>query len=391
MKTYTIKKRLNIISSKGRTLYDRDADVLTLAYGLSGVEFSFFGCVLTAHFKAQSGIQSKIAPMSGLKQTWEVWPMVAVFLDGEESPSRVFTVNQPEKDELIFFSMKKERHTIRIVKMTEALKTGLQLCVFSTDGEVKKARTKALPTIELIGDSITCGYGVMAQAGTDYFISEHEDPFKTYGYLAAKALKMEPAMVGFSGITAGILYEKPLAMLDIYPYTDAIYELCRKKATPKEKKTGKVASLQTLYEDFGKRLGRFKPAPWDFKAHPVKIAVINLGSNDAAAIALAKDRAAKEKEFDESYEYLIRMVREKNGKNTHIICALGDVTYYLYPNICGVVEQYQKESGDKRIYTLRLGGNVRNDLRGAANHPGVAAQEMMAKELVAFIKENGIA
>lgn len=390
MKTYPIEKLLNTISPKGRTLYDADFKALTLAYGLSAVEFSFTGCVLTAHFKAQCGIQTQTVPMSGAEQSWEVWPLVAVFLDGVEKPYRIFKVDEAQKDELIFFSKKKERHTIRIVKMTEALKTGLQISAFTMDGEVKKARKRAIPAIEFIGDSITCGYGVLAQAGTDYFISEHEDPFKTYGYLAAKELGLEPVMVGFSGITAGILYEKPLAMLDIYPYTDAIYELCKKKATPKEKKTGKVASFQTLYEDFGKCLGRFKPTLWDFHTHPVKIAVINLGSNDAAAIALAKDRTAKENEFDESYEYLIRMIREKNGKKTHIICALGDVTYYLYPNICRVVEQYQKETGDKRIYTLRLGGNVRNDLRGAANHPGVAAQEMMAKELVAFIREKGL-
>ena len=54
-------------------------------------------------------------------------------------------------------------------------------------------------------------------------------------------------------------------MLDIYPYTDAIYELCRKKATPKEKRAGRISSFQTLYEDFGKRLGRFKPTLDDGK------------------------------------------------------------------------------------------------------------------------------
>lgn len=390
MKTYSIKKLLKEITPKGRMLYDADAEVLSLAYGLSAVEFQFTGSVLTAHFKAQCGMQSKVAPLSGAQQTWEVWPMVAVFLDGEEKPFRIVSINQPETNELIFFSRKKETHTVRIVKMTEALKSGLQISSFSMEGEITRSKKKPRPTMEIIGDSITCGYGVKAPVGTDYFMAEHEDPFLTYGYLASKDLNMEPVMIGFSGGTVEMLYEKPLATVDLYPYADVIYELCKKNATVKEKREGRPGALATLYNDFGKRLGRLKPLPWDFERHPVKIAVINLGANDAAAISLGKDREALEKEFDESYDRLIRMVREKNGKETHIICALGDVTYYLYPNICKVVESYQRDTKDERIYTLRLGGNVRNDLRGAANHPGIASQAMMAKELVQFIKENVI-
>ena len=54
--------------------------------------------------------------------------------------------------------------------------------------------------------------------------------------------------------------------------------------------------------------------------------------------------------------------------------------------ICRAAERFVKETGATKIHTLKLRGHVRDDMRGAADHPGIFAHKDMAEQLVSFIR-----
>ena len=365
---------LGKIAPIGRSYAEPERERFVFDWTLSGCVFSFTGKVLIGRFAAQCADQTYDVPVSGATQSWLIWPRIAVFLDDAEEPDRIFTVDAPEKEELILSADDTETHRIRIVKLTEAMKSGASLCGFRGDGAIEAAEYPKRPVIEFIGDSITCGYGNAAPAATGYFIAEQQDPMRTYAYLTARALGREPAVIGFSGICAGMYYLKPLSMLDLYPYTDLIRELSDE------------SSLDALYGEGACDKSRIRPRPWAFSEHPVEAVVINLGANDTAYIFASEDRAEKEAEFDRTYYALLSMIREHRGNDVSIICALGDMNHYLYENICRIVHKFRADTGADNIYLCKLCGHVRDDLRGAADHPGLLSHESMAADLTAFLK-----
>lgn len=99
--------------------------------------------------------------------------------------------------------------------------------------------------IEVIGDSITCGYGNEGVSPCD-FSAETENHYRTYGAIAARALGAEIHTVAWSG--KGVVYN----------FGD-----------------DKNEPLPTVYD----RILAASGDPWDFSWQPDAV-VINLGTND---------------------------------------------------------------------------------------------------------------
>ena len=360
MKTFLMENNADSIRFLGRTLIPADKKEIFFDYSGTGMEFRYIGRVLTCHFNAVAGDEpsSVFAPKSIPK--WKVWPRVAVYLDGSDEPHRIITVDRPDKDEIIFSSCEKEDHVIRIVKLTEIVKSGLSADSFFGDGTILPVKTAKKPVIEFVGDSITCGFGILARPETTWFYGEHEDFTKTYAYLTAKALGMEAQAVSCSGFCVkmkdwnGRLY----GIAEMYPYTDI----------------------------WRQEMNGESPELWDFKHHHADIVVINLGSNDAGGVAISKDPKKAEDAFEEDYYNLIADIRARNGLYTKIVCVLGDMQYYLYDRIAAAAKRFIADTGDTKVYVKKLMPGDNFDVRGAANHPGVMAGERMAKELTAFIR-----
>ena len=363
MRTFSISSLKEAIRPIGRVLADPSGERVYIDWSLSGIEFRYTGRVLTAHFTAESGQEPSGAVIPDGTVFWTVWPRFAVYIDDEKMPHRVFTVDKPDKDEIIFSSDKKEDHTIRIVKLTENLKTGAAVDSFFGDGQILACRHTKKPVIEFIGDSVTCGFGNLGTLASPGFFSEEEDPTQAYAAVAASELGMDFSIIGFSGICAGFKdwNRKPYSMLDLYDYTNVIRE---------------------------DRLGNKDPERWDFKHHRPDYIVINLGTNDADAIAFTGDRDGMEKKFDRYYYELISKVRENNGIYPKIICAMGDMRYYLYDNVVRAAQRYCAEHSDRKIYTLKLRNySPQKARRGAVDHPGVDSALEMGMQLAAFIRE----
>lgn len=96
--------------------------------------------------------------------------------------------------------LKNGPHTVRVIKRTEAF-----VGVTRFDGFQLEMGGKILPVpapkrrIEVIGDSISCGYGNEAASQSERFSIETENANAAYGAIAARALQAEYRCIAWSG------------------------------------------------------------------------------------------------------------------------------------------------------------------------------------------------
>ena len=339
----------------GRTRYDEDGDLLYINWSCSGVSFSFTGTKLSLGYHAVSGTEYDGTPGDPDAPTRTVWPRLAVFLDGAEEPACVLPLCEESGVEVLLCGDREMRHTVRLVKLTENLKTGIAIRMLSADGEIRPLpKSSPVRKIEFIGDSITCGYGNMTQDPSHFFYSEEENGWLSYAALAARALGAEWSMVCSSGICTAPRKEIPLpyAMNELYSLTDGL-------GTDGEK--------------------------WDFYGNPVDDIVVNLGTNDSAAAAMSGDPDSLETQFILDYCAFLKQVRRLNGPKARIICTIGSMDYYFSQAIWQAVRKYRTESGDKLIWFFRLHRISPMDPMGACGHPNVITHQKMAQQLAAFL------
>lgn len=345
----------------GRTIQNQSKDAEFFNWTCSGFETRFTGTTLQAELLSIS----EKAPMT--KDEIYEFPCIGVFLDGSDTPSLRIELKEPKKWYTLYQSEMPSTHTIKIVKLSENARGKSGVTKIETDGCLElPTLSKPSCKLEFIGDSITCGYGNEASGRDAPFLTSEENGWTAYASLAAKRLNAEYRCVSVSGISIsnGSFKASPFPypmMEGIYEYTDRLYE------------------LSTGENPEGLR--------WNFKAHPVDLICINLGTNDVILIKMAQDKAEEEKLFMRNYKKFIQKVRELNGPKTEICCTLGPLDYYLYDNIKEAVDQYIAESGDQHIRCFKFGGvNPMMEGFGADGHPCMKTHERMANELTDKIR-----
>ena len=355
MRTREILDKLRI---HGRTVFDEERQALFFNWTCSGFTVVFSGSELKARFTAMG---DKGPAFPGFPEPAPDYPCFGVLVDGGELSLR--TECREEDAEYTLFSGAKGQHTLRVVKLSENSRGKLGLLALETDGEFLPAPKNTKPVIEVVGDSITCGFGNEADGNSQNpmeFHTSEENGWMSYAALAARELDCEWSLVCESGISAS-QPQKPLfphyAMDDIYAFTDATYDY---------------------------KLGR-EPEPWDFAGHPSDIVVINLGTNDATPMRFSQDPFiidGMEDYFQKKFRGLIEQIRRLNGKNTLIVCSLGSMDYFLYDRLVAAVEAYQNDTGDERIFAFKyLPINSMSEGMGGGGHPSMKSHIRMGKEL----------
>lgn len=359
MKRYSISELSDRLSVHGRTFRDAREDILYFNWSCSTVEFIFRGTHLNVSLRAVCGQEFEGMPTDPNVTTRPTWPWLAVFLDDMDTPMRKFEVASPNETWLLYQSAEPETHRIRLVKRTENYKTFLGVSAFTAEGDFLPVEPKASKHIEIVGDSITCGYGNLVKDPARHFYSADEDGWQAYGAIAARSLGYDWSCVSVSGITgvrhAG--WQLRFAMEELYAYTDRAGQ---------------------------EKLG-LKPEKWDFAAHPSDAVVVNLGTNDCYAIQFSP-KADELERFPAAYRAFLEEIRRLNGPRTHIICALGSMNYYLYHDIAGAVERYRRETGDERVHLLRFQPMHPLDGAGADGHPSMETHVKMAGELAKLLR-----
>lgn len=352
---YSLQEFFPYLTLHGRTFTDDTTDTLFFNWSGSGITFRFHGTYLRA----------KIMGIHGHIDNIE-YPYIGICRNNSRQIDQRIRIEDGLQWYDLANDVKESSCKISIFKLTENFRGRCGLLELETDGYLEMhVQSEQQLRIEIIGDSITCGYGNEAAHRDDPFRAEEENAWETYGMIAARELDAEVSLVSVSGISVAnppqMQIPGLLGMEELYPYTDRPLE--------------EAICLETLRQ-------------WDFSANPKDFIVINLGTNDVNAYKLSQNIAAARQFFQTHYLSFLKMLRHLNGPKTWILCTLGPLDYYLYDEICNVVSQYRAETDDNRISCFKFGGVVQwSEGYGAMGHPSLSTHRRMGKELAAHIKE----
>lgn len=326
-------------------------DVLWLALSGSGVEFTFYGRA------ARITLQG-----DGIAATGNNLARVGISVNGR----RVIDdqVNQELRNYTVFESDTEQQVTVRVTKLSEAAMSTVGIREIAVDAaEGIQPAPRQVHTIEFIGDSITCGYGVDDEEPLHSFSTATEDVTKAYAYLTAEQLGTDYSMVCYSGY--GI----------ITGYTENDQKLT-------------THLLPDYYEKVGKSEGKFggsllpQEVPWEFSRFTPELIVINLGTNDDS---YTKDDPAKQADYAENYVAFLKIVRRNNPDST-ILCTLGIMGDRLYPHLEQAVARYSRETGDSRVSAMKFEVQLEADGYAADYHPSKVTHRKAAGKLAAEIR-----
>jgi len=210
-------------------------------------------------------------------------------------------------------------------------------------------------TIEFIGDSITCGYGVESSEGSESFSTSTENFYKSYAYIAANELNADYSVAAYSGY-------------------GVIYGCCSGEPNPNETLI-KYYDIESQFESYNKK--------HDFTKRKMDAVVINLGTNDTCYVD--KDNKASCDEFTSGYIALLKKVRSNNPDSV-IICTVGLMggNESIYPLIKNAVK---KLDDDKITCFLSEHQDIDKDGAGAAWHPSEKTQKQYGHIVAEEIKK----
>ncbi|MDD6345578.1 MAG: GDSL-type esterase/lipase family protein [Oscillospiraceae bacterium] len=321
----------------GRTMYNNDT--AWLVQSGSAVEFTVTGKSATVTLAGDSSINN----------SEDYRPRYAVLLDGEIIEDSVMSTS--EKTLTLFEGETSRTSEIRIIHLSEAMNGAVGVKNISVTSD-KAVPISPLPekslSIEFIGDSITCAYGVEGLSSYESFKTTTENFMKSYAYLTAQKLNADYSAVSYSGhgIISGYTSSGDINTDSLIP---DCYEL-----------TGKLP-------DYSKS--------WDFSTHTHDVVVINLGTNDSSYVS--KDPETRSQEFIDGYISFLKTVREKNPE-AYIICTLGTMGDDLYEYVQNAVEQYSTSTGDMRIMSYKSAVQNPADGIGSDWHPSAVTQQKSA-------------
>ncbi len=273
-------------------------------------------------------------------------PRYGVYVNGE----LIKDVLMSEKEQTVqlFTGTKQRTAAVKIMHLSEANNGAIgvkQFDVMTSAAEPVKPAARKQLSIEFIGDSITCAYGVEAETQYVGFETGTENFSKSYAYLTAQLLDADYSAVSYSGY--GI----------VSGYTGS--------------GTKNATSLMPLaYENVGHQA--IYAEPWDFASHPYDAVIVNLGTNDDSYAK--SDLETRGAEFQAGYEAFLKTVRKCNPDSV-IICTLGIMgCEELYPYIEAAV----KAVGDPKIICYQSPTQKQSDGYGADWHPSPVTHQLNA-------------
>ena len=235
----------------------------------------------------------------------------AVYVDGvlyKNGSSDYFTVNT-QTTTITLSNISAGDHTIRLIKVTGyTIATAQVYTVSFTDGRIDpNAPAKNDLYIEFLGDSISCGWGVIGNHDGGY---ASQDGTKAYPYRVAQRLGADYSITALSG--RGVIYGSDLNFDKNYLH----------------------ASPSRSQEEYS-------------FARQADIVVINLGTNDRGHNANVND-------FEDAYVRLLDNIFKKNGEDCVVYCLWGVMNDAYSTYIQAAIARYQEDHPNAQIHTLPL-------------------------------------
>ena len=242
-------------------------------------------------------------------------------------------------------------HTVEFYRRTEALfGTTVVIGISAGTGQLLTPPAARSRRIEIIGDSITCGYG---DEGVNpcAFSADTENVYLAYGSILARALGAELSTVAWSG--KGIYFN----------YNG-----------------NRVERMPTLYD---RTIPTDSTHLWNFVPQP-DLVVINLGTNDYST---TNDPTTEQ--FVTAYQSFLQHIRSKYPA-AYILCTIGPMLSgtdlaAVRTNV-GTAILARASAGDTRVKYYEI--KTANTNPGCDYHPSLATQAAMAAELEVEIKSD---
>jgi lysophospholipase L1-like esterase len=236
-------------------------------------------------------------------------------------------------------------HVVEVYRRTEAsqgavLITGIEV----TDGELLAPPDPPTRRIEIVGDSITCGYGNEGPDTSCSFTPDTENHYLSYGARLARHFEAELSTVAWSGKGVVSNYNG-----DLFNPLPTLYE----RAVPNDSQSG-----------------------WAFEWQP-QVVIINLGTNDYST-----NNDPTDEDFVAGYEALLRTIRRRYP-DAFILCTVGPMLSgrdlsTAQNNIAAAVA-LRNDAGDERVTTHEMATG--NPDPACDWHPNLDTHAAMAEEL----------
>ncbi|WP_304200898.1 SGNH/GDSL hydrolase family protein [Flavobacterium alvei] len=269
-----------------------------------------------------------------------------------------------EKGEIKSFpievSGKKKTHQIAIYKATEAAIGGI-LFAGTTANLVESPTPKTKKKIELIGDSITCGFGndsstIPCEKGEWY---DHHNAYWAYGPILSRALDLDYVLSSVSGYG---MYRN---------WNDEHIE---------------QPIIPDVYENLN--LNTDSSKPYDFQFQPDLVSIC-LGTNDLSEGDGKKPRLPfNEEKFVSNYIEFVKTVY-KHAPNTRIVLlnspmVSGEKNQVFIKCLKQVIQAFEN---DKTHKTIELFEFQPMSPKGCGYHPNIDDDKVMANQLIPYLKK----
>lgn len=307
----------------------------------TAIRFAWSGSMVVGRFKG-TGVSARLKDEGG-KNHFEV------LVDGE--PIKADLRIDPKKESYTLAEgLPDAVHDVALYKRTEAKLGEVTFLGFEPQGVMLPAPPAAERRMEIIGDSITAGFGNEGPGAVCTFNPADQNQYTAYGAIAARELKAEHITIAWSGKTIG-------EMTDYYERT----------------------------------LPDRADSVWDFKAWTPQLVVMNIGTNNFATYDPGETRYVR------IYTNLFDRIRKAYPKAL-IVCLLGPMLSNAYPvgkqnltlarRYMGSAIAKIKASGETNFEYLELPEQKASDGYGCGFHPSAKTHKLMADRVVAVAKER---
>ena len=277
-----------------------------------------------------------------------------VYIDGVRVAERVQVKDRKLRVTIAKFEGTKF-HTIKVLKQSESAWSKSYIETLTFEGALLDKPQNRKLTIEVLGDSLTTGYGNLgvrsegnAQGGNTPL---KQDATQSYGFLAAEKLNADCNIVAWSGVGLDIGWTH--------------------------------ASFDVYYERHN--FHRESKVAYDYSMQAPDVLIVHLGAND---FTYERDNNSADKsKFVEKGIKLVEDIRKGYGKNMPVIWA-----YDPDEGVPHYIQQISEHFGGEAngFYILELEWQSTDEYWGASGHPSVAAHEKHAQMIVDLIKEKNI-